>query len=251
MKKENGFTLVEIIVALFIGSLMMVAIYSVINSAQRTSTGIERKVIAQQDARSALELMAMEIRMASYNPTSTPNIWVDPADCFTIIPGNQIYRGIQEATANSITIEMDVAGAVADGDGAIAIVDQNEIIRYSYDTNENYITRSTSCGAPQPFLGALAGSGVVKTVNVINSTAGAGDTPIPVFRYYNGAGTDISATVVTNPASITLGIPAIRRIEMTLAVETENVDPTTNTRKRLIYSTSVIPRNHISPTYVE
>jgi len=46
MKKENGFTLVEILVALFIGSLMMVAIYSVVNSAQRSSTGIERKVLA-------------------------------------------------------------------------------------------------------------------------------------------------------------------------------------------------------------
>ena len=34
------------------------------------------------------------------------------------------------------------------------------------------------------------------------------------------------------------------RIDITLAVETENVDSDTNQRRRLIYSTSVIPRNH-------
>jgi hypothetical protein len=31
-------------------------------------------------------------------------------------------------------------------------------------------------------------------------------------------------------------------------VETENVDPNTNLRRKLIYSTSVIPRNHAIQT---
>jgi hypothetical protein len=44
----------------------------------------------------------------------------------------------------------------------------------------------------------------------------------------------------TNPALI----PDIRRIDITLVVDTEFVDPNTNQRRRMIYSTSVIPRNH-------
>jgi hypothetical protein len=77
-----------------------------------------------------------------------------------------------------------------------------------------------------------------RAVRVINNTAGTGNTAIPVFRYYDGTGTEIAATAL--PA----GIPDIRRIDITLAVETEGVDPNTNLRRRLIYSTSVIPRNH-------
>ena len=238
MKKENGFTLVEAIVALFIGSLMLMAIYSAINTGQSSSAKIERRVSAQQDARGALELMAMEIQMASYNPFLT-NIWVTPGSC-SGLSSNQNYKGIQEATANSITIEMDI-----NDNGAIG--DPNEIIKYVYNstTNNKYITRSTNCtGGDQPFLGAAAANADTKTVFVVNDTAGPGNTAIPVFRYYNGSGTDISSTVVSSPADKTLGIPAIRRIEITLVVDTATSDIDTGTRRRIIYSTSVIPRNH-------
>jgi prepilin-type N-terminal cleavage/methylation domain-containing protein len=238
MKNNNGFTLVEVLVALAIGTLMLMAIYSVVNSAQRSSAGIERKVIAQQDARSALELMAMEIRMASYNPSLTPNVWLSTANCFSTAT-NQNYRGIQEATANALTIEMDIDNSASVGDH------ENEIIRYNYDLGNQYITRSTNCGAAQPFLGALAANEATKTVLVVNDidndgvyTAGA---DIPVFRYYNGSGTEI-------PAPVTTSIPDIRRVEVTLVLDTVYVDPNTGVRKRIIYSTSVIPRNHI-PSY--
>jgi len=239
MKKENGVTLVELMVVLFVGSLMLAAIYTAVNSAQRSSSGIERRVIAQQDARSALELMAMEIRMASYNPNLMKNIWVSPTDCSP--SGTQAYRGIQSATANSITIEMDIDGSSSVGDH------ENEIITYSYDTANKYIWRETrrqgTCvDNHQPFLGAADANADTKTVLVVNNEPG-----IPVFRYYNGSGsgTDISDTVVSSPADITLGIPAIRRVEITLVVDTFYSDPGSGTRRRIIYSTSVIPRNHI------
>jgi prepilin-type N-terminal cleavage/methylation domain-containing protein len=240
MKKENGFTLVEAIVALFIGSLMLVAIYAAVNSAQRSSSGVERRVSAQQDARGALDLMAMEIQMASYNSFSS-RIWANTT-C-SGLSGNQEYKGIQEATANSITIEMDItnpAGTAPDGDGIIS--GPNEIIRYNYDstTNNNYITRSTNCAGGQPFLGAAAANADTKTVSVVNNTAGTGGTAIPVFRYYNGEGTELTAPVTTS-------IPDIRRIEITLVVDTASSDQGTNTRRRIIYSTSVIPRNHSIP----
>ena len=248
MKKENGFTLIETMIALFIGMMMLTAIYTVVNSAQRSSSGVERRVIAQQDARGTLELMAMEIRMASYNPTLNSNIWVDPADCFSVA-ANQTYKGIQEATANSITIEMDVGGATADGDGAIG--DDNEIIRYNYDTTNQYITRETKkpggcTPGGQPFLGDSIANDALnksKTVLVVNNTAGTGNTAIPVFRYYDGSGTEIAAPV-------TASIPDIRRVEITLVADTASVDQGSGVRKRIIYSTSVIPRNHIPiPTY--
>ena len=229
---KNGFTLVEILVALGIGTMMMMAIYSAVNSAQKSSSGIERKVIAQQDARSALELMAMEIRMASYNPNLTPNIWVSTANC-SGTSTSQTYRGIQEATASSMTIEMDINdNGIIDATATNA----NETIKYVYDSTNQYITRSTNCGTAQPFLGALDANEATKTVLVVNDEAG-----IPVFRYYDGSspGTEITAPVTTS-------IPDIRRVEITLVLDSYSSN--TGDRRRIIYSTSVIPRNHI-PTY--
>jgi len=201
MSDKRGFTLVEILVALGIGAIMLAAIYSMVNLSQNTSSGVERRVTAQQDEKTALELMAMEIGMASYNSFLT-NIWVDPANC-TALSANQTYKGIQVATANSITIEMDI-----NDNGSIG--DANEIISYNYDAGNLYITRETNCGV------------------------------IPVFRYFDGDGIEIFPTAA-NPAPI----PNIRRIEITLAVETENPDLNNGQRKRMVYSTSVIVRNHV------
>ena len=135
MKKENGFTLLEVIVALFIGSFMMVAIYAAIDTAQISSSKIERRVIAQQDVRSVLELMAAEIQMVSYNPRLLKR-WVNPADCTTLAT-NQDYKGILEATADSITLEMDIDQSAFVGDH------ENEIISYGYDLGNQYIWRET------------------------------------------------------------------------------------------------------------
>ncbi|MFA5181909.1 MAG: prepilin-type N-terminal cleavage/methylation domain-containing protein [Syntrophales bacterium] len=235
MKNERGFTLVEILVAMGLGTLMLMAIYLAVNSAQRSSTGIESKVVAQQDARGALDLMAMEIRMASFNPNLTPNIWVNPATCAGAA-ASATYRGITAATANSISIEMDL------NENSV-IGDPNEIISYNYDVGNNYISRETNCGGAQPFLGDTTANQNLKTVLVVNNAAG-----VPLFRYYDGTYTAGGVGTEIPAGSLPGRIPDIRRIEITLVVDTVNDDPNMGGKRRIIYSTSVLPRNHI-PNY--
>lgn len=237
MKNSNGFTLVELIIALAVTAILMAAVYAAVSAVQRSASGLERKVAAQQDVKPALDLMAMEISMASFNPTyaADASLWVLPPGVTgaCVNTGTSTYRGIQEATANSLTVEMDIHGTGTTPDGIIGTVGSggaDEVLRYVYDTANQYITRSTNCGTAQPFLGDVPGN--TRAVRVINSTLG-----LSVFRYYNSVGTEITSTL---PA----GIPNIRRILISLAVETEDIDPGTGRRRQLIYSTSVIPRNH-------
>jgi hypothetical protein len=135
------------------------------------------------------------------------------------------------ATDSSICVEADV-----NENGVIGGTNNpNEVITYTYDSTNQYITRSTNCsgGGDQPFLGDLPSSGRPRTVRVINAVI---NPAVPVFRYFDAQGTEITTAA---------GIPNIARIDITLWVETEDKDPNSGQRRRMVYSTSVIPRNHV------
>ena len=242
---KKGFTLVEILIAASVGLIVMGAIYAAMNMGQRSSVAVERKIVAQQDARAALDIMATEIRMASYRKPYTPP--VDWCDCSYIsLPSqptctgctsNQDYKGIREATANSITVEMDIDESSVIKDHA------DEIIRYEYlgDANNQRITRETNCGGGQAFLGDQVGN--TSEVRVVNATAGAGGSAIPLFKYYYYDSGGVEQELVPG-VDLPAKIPDIRRIEITLVVDTEAIDPNLGKRRRTFCSTSVIPRNH-------
>jgi prepilin-type N-terminal cleavage/methylation domain-containing protein len=258
LRHSRGFTVVELVMAMAVGVVLLAAISTAVVSGQRSSTGIERKVTTNQDARAALEIMAAEIRMASYNPYlnsapggGAPLTWLNPDNCGA---GNPLYRGIQRARDGEIVVEMDIQGAIAPcagvndscSDASINNGSSNEIVRYAYDNVNQRIerqviscnagTRSATTDATQlAFLGPIAGRPDVRTVLVTNGTA------LPVFRYFRANGTPL------NPAGTPMTdalIPDIRRIEIVLLVESADVDPSTGQPRRMAYSTSVIPRNH-------
>lgn len=242
MKSQKGFTLIELLIAIGVTTILLGAVYMAVDSVQRNSSGIERRVVAQQDVKAALDLMAMEIAMASYNPSFTATgIWRANTNCNIFAP-KQLYRGIQEAEANALTIQMDLNG----NGNILGVNDENELIRYFYVSagSDRYITRSVSCGVAMPFLGASVASNDAQNVRVINSDL---NPSIPIFRYFDGQGVEITQGITNN--DLPVRIPDIRRIEITLAVETEHINPNTGQRQRLIYSTSVIPRNHVITSY--
>jgi len=245
LSREKGFTLVEIVLALLIGLLLLATVYFAVTTAQRSTTGVQIKVVAQQDVRAILEAMALEIAMASYNPTFNPTLWRDPSNCTNLVPAssspapNQDCRGIQLARANSLSIEMDL-----DGNSQIfqtcSPADQNEIITYAYDITNQRITRQVNCGEVTSFLGDLATSArSVRVVNDVNQNSLYDQgVDIPVFRYFDVTGAEILET------NLPRDIPLIRRIDINLSVDTEEVDPNTRARRRMTYTTSVVPRNH-------
>jgi prepilin-type N-terminal cleavage/methylation domain-containing protein len=223
---KKGFTLVELMVSLAVGMLIMLAVYGAMNMAQRSTTGVTSKVATQQDTRSVLDLMAMEIRMASYNPLNDSNTWNNTDPSLTCAPNSATapaaYKGIKSATASSIAVAMDLGASGVIGDA------NNEYIFYSYD-GDSTITRNVSCGGNDVILGG-AGS----NTNVRNAAAG-----ISLFRYFDSSNTEIPST------SLPARIPDIRYINITIVADTEHSDPNTQQPRRMIYSTNIIVRNHV------
>lgn len=246
---RKGFTLVEIMIAITLGLVIMAAIYVITTMGQRSSTSIGQKVVTQQDTRAVLGLMAMEIRMASYNPTVSPTLWntIPTATCASM--GNVVpvmfRKGIQVAGTNRMLIAMDLTDppAIPPAIGN----SPSEYIEYAYNSANNEITRNVSCGGDNTILGGTdAGIGT----KVVNAAAA-----VNLFTYWgpdidhpdatgNCADIDITAKV-SNAATADKWIPQIRRIVITIVAENELPDAQTQKTRRMIYSTGILVRNHV------
>jgi prepilin-type N-terminal cleavage/methylation domain-containing protein len=225
--KKNGFTLVESIVAMAVGALIMAAVYGYMTLVQKSSANADRKIVTQQDTRMVLDLMASEIRMASYSNSDAANVWSNASPLACITNFDKTNKGIKNATANSIAVAMNLNGGPPSYSTSIGDF-ANEYIVYSYD-GASTLTRSVNC------VGADILGGNAPFTNVRNATAGPGNTAVPMFRYYDGADTLLAAPI---------NIPDIRRILITIVADTAEKDVGTQKFKRMVYSTSVMVRNH-------
>ena len=68
MKVQKGFTLSEILIALFISSVAIISVYSAYISQQKSYRVQEQVSAMQQNLRAAMFYMEREIRMAGYDP---------------------------------------------------------------------------------------------------------------------------------------------------------------------------------------
>ncbi len=214
-------------IALGVGAFIITVIYAAMNAAQKSSASVGRKVVTQQDARTVLDIMAMEIRMASYNPAMIKATWTTAKDgnCqnVTLVPDN---KGIQKAAANEIAIAMDLDNSRSIANSA----SDNEYIVYKYENNA--IRRSVTCGNFQPMLG-----GTDMETNVSNSSA-----KIPLFQYFDRNDNNLADTSGNVPGG---SIPNIRRIRINIVADTKNPDSMTHQVRRMTYTTDVLVKNHV------
>ena len=122
MNKEHGFSMVELLVALGILSLVMAGVYSLMIQNEKIYQVQLNLSDMQQNARVSLDLMAREIRMAGADPTY--RAFLDPA----------VNEAIEAAGASSIEVKMD--RPYDDEDDGYDISDKNTD-NDTEDLNEN------------------------------------------------------------------------------------------------------------------
>lgn len=116
--KEEGFTIIESLVSVAIGSLLIGIALSMFNVQRKTFSVEEQLSEMQQNVRSAMDMMVREIRMAGYDPTGIG------------------FNGISNATSGTITILLDLP------DNGTVTSSSDENVTYYYDAADLQIERN-------------------------------------------------------------------------------------------------------------
>lgn len=100
--RNDGFTLIEVLIYIALFVLILSSIYGVFESNRSTYASGDRKADVQQNARVGMDEMARQIRMAGYFPEN-----------FDTNTGNNIANGaaVHLATNSAIAVFGDVDGA--------------------------------------------------------------------------------------------------------------------------------------------
>ncbi len=106
---KRGFTLVELLIAMAISTVVMTAIYSAYQSQLKSHITQQKVVEMQQNARAAMFVMEREIKMSGYDPDRSQDTAITVADNNTI----------------TFTISAISDGIDNDGDGDIDTADSD------------------------------------------------------------------------------------------------------------------------------
>ena len=71
---ERGFTLIELMIALVITTVIVAAGYTILTTTHKASISNERAVGTQQNVRVAMELIAKDIKQAGFGMPLAPNL---------------------------------------------------------------------------------------------------------------------------------------------------------------------------------
>jgi prepilin-type N-terminal cleavage/methylation domain-containing protein len=210
IQSNQGFTMIELLVAMVVALLAMGAIYSTFLNQQKSYVTQQETAAMHQNIRAASFYMEKEIRMAGCDPTGSSIPAILSAN-----PG--LIRFTEDVT--------DGAGGDPDGD----VTDLNEDITYSLDGNRNLIRTDNNGGG----VGVAQNSIVAQNIDAIDFVYLAADSS--VLNDY------------TLPSPNTGNVPAgsegqIRSVEITIVARTghntlasPNNRPYFNQRLRTIF----------------
>lgn len=128
MKRPAGFTLIEMLIAIAIGLVTVLAMAQLMSNTLGTSTRTVKMTSLTQQLRSSLQLMSRDVRRASYS--SDAILCYANIDCYSdgslSLPGDIQFN----ADANCFTFQHDRnhdGSATNDGAGAFRLIQSNGV----------------------------------------------------------------------------------------------------------------------------
>ena len=185
---NQGFTMVELLVAMVVSLLALGAIYSTFLNQQKSYVVQGETAAMHQNIRAAMFYMQREIRMAGCDPTGSAG------------------AAIITAGATSINFTEDVIGNIPGSDSDGATDDPGENITYALDANNNLV-RTDPVNPPVVPPALPVPQMVAQNIDAID------------FVYLDGA----SPPNVLNPGGINVpagSLDQIRSVEITIVART-------------------------------
>lgn len=188
---KSGFTLIEIVIALAIASILMAAVYAVYEAQVRGQVAQQVQLAMEQGCRAALMTMTREIRSAGEDPTHLAGAGVLIADQAQFRFTRDITGGESDGIDNDNDGTIDNASEASYYDGDTN--DPNEDIRYALtnDANGDGIADGTPCNLGRETCTPTGGCGGLQTLaaNIdalnfvyLDNTGSVIPTPVPAAR---------------------------------------------------------------------
>ena len=172
----RGFTLVEMVLALAISTIVLAAVYSVFTIANKNFTTQNAAANVQQNLRSAIRLIARDIRHAGLDPSGSDNF------------------GITYASQSKIRFTMD-------RDTYNGIVDEANLeeITYDFQNDQDQVVQTLYEGKPSENTAAL-----IRNITNLN------------FSYRDADNTDLIDSGLTPPRVPDDKLAEIRTVEISV-----------------------------------
>ena len=189
--KSNGFTLVELLIAMAVSGFIMAAIYATYLLNQKSYHVQDDVAEMQQNLRAASYHLSREIRMAGFDPTNIAN------------------AGIITATASRISFSMDITDNTGNGSSDGDTDDIDELINFGFkpddDADDNGIADSGAASLGRQTGGAGEYQPVAENIQAIE------------FNYVLSDGT---RTLTPSPALLN----SIRAVEISILARSARRD---------------------------
>jgi type IV pilus assembly protein PilW len=202
-RRDGGFTLVEVLIAMLLSGIVIASIYSAFQSQQNSYLVQEQVSEMQQNVRIGLDMISKDIRLAGYNPAGSADAGFVDGVAFNATAVNT------NATQIAFTADLDGDGVIdnaaqdVDGNGSIDMADMERI---AYRLNGTNLQRYSSV------TGVITWQTVAENIENIE------------FQYVLDDG---SQTTTPTAAQLT----DIRDVRVSILVITESSDANfTNTR---------------------
>lgn len=226
-KRQAGFSLIEMLVACAITTVIMGAIFGQIIQGQKYSAGQAAKLDLFQESRQFMDQMSRDLRAAGY--PNTRNFQADPVNPAQNSPQEAV--GLVKLDVGELWFESSI-----DGSGSVSVVHYKLV---TTGTGCPCLVRSQTPKVVGDPLTDQGESDQTEVQNVLNGTSSD-----PIFQAYYADGTAVTLPIdITNSA-----LANINSVSITLKAQSPYLDPQTR-QKPTMTLLSTVRLNNCSVAY--